>query len=111
MYQIVKFIVLSAIIVYALHFNYGMPMSLVLILEILLLIKLLPITQLIEKGIIRYYPKYKNLNIWVKRLILFAFYILAYIILKFVIVNVIMIGILNIPVEEQINDFISRVSG
>ena len=86
----------------------GMPVVLVLILEILLLIKILPVTKFIEKIIVRYYPKYGNFNIWIKRLIMFVSFILIYVILKLIIVNIIMIKILNIPVEEQINDFINK---
>lgn len=85
-----------------------MPVVLVLILEILLFIKILPIKKVIEEKIVRYYPKYDNFNIWIKRLILFVSYILIYVILKFIIVNIIMIEILNIPVEEQIYDFINK---
>lgn len=104
----IKFVVLSAIIIYFLYFKMGMPIVLVLILEILLFIKMLPVTKFIEKIIVRYYPKYNNFNIWVKRLIMFVFFILIYVILKFIIVNIIMIKILNIPVEEQIYDFINK---
>jgi len=95
-YQIIKFVVLSYIIMDFLYFRMQMPVVLVIILEILLFIKLFPITKYIEGNIIKFYPKYSNLNIWIKRLILFIFYILIYVILKFLIVNVIMIKILNV---------------
>jgi len=107
-YQITKFIVLSAIIIYFLYFKYNFPITLVLILELLLVIKLLPITKFIEKQIIKFYPKYNALNKWLKRLILLICFILIYVILKYLIVNIIMMKILGIPVEEQINDFINR---
>ena len=107
-YQIAKFVVLSAIIIYYLYFRWRMPIVLVIILEILLFIKILPITKFIEDRVTKYYPKYNDFNIWIKRLIRFVFYILIYMILKFIIVNIIMIEILNIPVEEQIYDFINR---
>ena len=86
----------------------GLPVVLVIILEILLLIKLIPISRYFEKRVIKYYPKYENFNIWVKRFILLVFYILIYMILKYIIVNIIMIGILDIPIEEQIYDFINK---
>ena len=107
-YQIAKFAVLSFIIVYILYLQMDMPITLVLVLEILLLIKVLPVTKFVEKAFVKVYPKYVGLSIWAKRLLLFAFFILLYVILKFLIVNVIMIEILNIPVEEQINEFINR---
>ena len=107
-YQIAKFFVLSFIIIYFLYFQWQMPLNLVMILEILLLIKILPITKYVEGKIVRYYPRYENFNIWIKRLILLVVYIVVYALLKFVVVNIIMIGILNIPIEEQIYDFIAR---
>jgi len=110
-YQIAKFAILSFIIIYSLYFKAHMPLSLVLILEILLLIKILPVTKFVEGKIAKYYPSYNNFNIWIKRLILFAFWVLIYVILKFIIVNIIMIKLLNIPVEEQIYDFINRSTG
>jgi len=110
-YQIVKFLILSFVIVYVLYFKSHMPVTLVLILEILLLIKLLPVRQFIEEKIISRYPHYSSLNVWIRRIILFAVYILLYTVLKFIVVNVIMVGILNIPVEEQIYDFINQTGG
>jgi len=107
-YKILKFIVLSFIIIYYLYLKMHMPITLIIILEILLLIKLLPISEYLEKRILKYYPKYKNLNIWIKRLILFIFYVLIYMILKFIIVKIILIGMLGLPVEEQIYDFINK---
>ncbi len=109
-YQIAKFVILSVLLIYGLYFKMHIPLTLVLILEILLFIKILPITKFVEEKILKYYPKYNNFNIWIKRLILFGFYILIFIILKFVIVNVIMMKILNIPVEEQIYDFINKTT-
>ena len=109
-YQIAKFVILSVLLIYGLYFKMHIPLTLVLILEILLFIKVLPITKFVENKILRYYPKYNNFNIWIKRLILFGFYILIFIILKFVIVNIIMIKILNIPVEQQIYDFINKTA-
>ena len=109
-YQIAKFVILSVIIIYFLYFKMHIPVTLVLILEILLFIKLLPITKFVEGKIIRYYPKYDNFNIWIKRLILLVSWILIFIILKFIIVNIIMIKILNIPVEQQIYDFINKTA-
>ena len=86
-----------------------MPLSLVLILELLLFIKVLPVTGFVDEKIVKYYPKYKKFNIWKKRLILFAFFILIFVILKFIIVNIIMIKILNsLPIEEQIYEFINE---
>ncbi|MBU4267041.1 MAG: hypothetical protein L6300_06920 [Syntrophaceae bacterium] len=110
-YQIAKFLILSFVIVYALYFKSHMPVTLVLILEILLLIKLLPVRQFIEGKIISRYPQYSSLNVWVRRIILFAVYVLLYTVLKFIIVNVIMMAMLHIPVEEQIYDFINRTQG
>lgn len=107
-YQIAKFVVLSAIIIYYFYFRMHMPASLVLILEILLFIKLLPVTKFVEGVIVEYFQEYKNLNAWTKRIILFTSYVLIYVILKTIIVNVIMIGVLNIPVEEQIYEFINQ---
>jgi len=107
-YQIAKFLLLSYVIIYVLYFKSHMPVTLVLILEILLLIKLLPVRQLIEGKIIGRYPQYSSLNVWIRRIILFAVYVLLYTILKFIIVNVIMMSILHIPVEEQIYDFINK---
>ena len=109
-YQIAKFIILSVLLIYGLYFKMHIPLTLVLILEILLFIKVLPITKFVEERIVKCCPKYNNFNIWIKRLILFGFYILIFIILKFIIVNIIMIKILNIPVEQQIYDFINKTA-
>jgi len=108
LYQIAKFLILSFVIIYVLYFKSHMPVTLVLILEILLLIKLLPVRQFVEGKIISRYPHYSSLNVWIRRITLFAIYVLLYTVLKFIIVNVIMISILHIPVEEQIYDFINR---
>ena len=110
-YQIAKFLLLSYIILYVLYFKSHMPITLVLILEILLLIKLLPVRQFIEGKIIGRYPHYSSLNVWIRRIILFAVYVLIYTVLKFIIVNIIMMAMLHIPVEEQIYDFINRTQG
>jgi len=107
-YQIAKFVIFSSIIVYFLYFKTHMPLSLVLILELLLFIKVLPVTGFVDEKIVKYYPKYKKFNIWKKRLILFVSFILIFVILKFIIVNIIMIKILNIPIEEQIYEFINE---
>jgi len=107
-YQIAKFVILSVLIIYFLYFKYGLPIVLILILELLLVIKLLPLTPYIEKQIIKYYPRYNNFNKWKKRLILLICFILIYMILKYLIINIIMTKILNIPVEEQIYDFINK---
>ncbi len=107
-YQIVKFVVLSAVIIYYLYFTMHMPASLVLILEILLFIKLLPVTKFVEGVVVEYFPDYENLNAWIKRVTLFILYVLIYVVLKFIIVNVVMIGIFNIPVEEQMYEFINQ---
>ncbi len=90
------------------YFKMHIPLTLVLIFEILLFIKILPIRKFVEEKIIKYYPKYNNFNIWIKRLIFLVFYILIFEILKLVIINIIMIKILNIPVEQQIYDFINQ---
>ena len=81
-YQIAKFIILSFIIVYFLYFKTHVPLSLVLILELLLFIKVLPVTEFVEEKIVKYYPKYKKFNIWKKRLILFVFFIVLFILIK-----------------------------
>ncbi len=107
-YRISKFVILSFIIIYFFYFKMNMPVSLVLIFELLLLIKLLPISKFIEKKLIKIYPKYSKFNIWVKRLILLVCFIIVYLILKLIIINLILEGIFNIPVEEQINDFINK---
>ncbi len=107
-YQIAKFVILSGIIIYFLHFKTHVPLSLILILELLLFIKVLPVTEFVDEKLVKYYPKYKKFNIWKKRLILFIFFILILVILKYIIVNIIMIKILNIPIEEQIYDFINE---
>jgi len=107
-YQIAKFLLLSYVIIYILYFKSHMPVTLVLILEILLLIKLLPVRQFVEGKIIGRYPHYSGLNVWIRRIILFAIYVLFYTVLRFIIVNIIMISILHIPVEEQIYDFINK---
>lgn len=107
-YQIAKFVILSAIIIKYFYLEMQFPPSLVLILLILVVIRLLPITRYIERKIVKHYPNYNNLNSWIKRLILFAFYVVIYAILKVIIVNVIMIEILGIPVEQQISDLISK---
>jgi hypothetical protein len=115
-YQVSIFLILSFIIIRALYFKLHAPVSIVLFLEILLFIKLtmgiLPITKFVEEKIVRYYPKYNNFNIWIKRLILFVFYLLIFVILytilKFIIVNIIMMKLLNIPVQDQIYDFINK---
>ena len=88
----------------------NLPLTLVLIFESILVIKLLPIRSLIEKTIVNHYPQYDNLNKWVKLLVVFSFYIVFFMILKFIIVNLIMTGLLNIPVEDQINEFIAKNS-
>jgi len=107
-YQIAKFVILSGIIIYFLYFKTHVPLSLILILELLLFIKVLPVTEFVDEKLVKYYPKYKKFNIWKKRLILFIFFILIFVILKFIIVNIIMIKILDIPVEEQIYEFINE---
>ena len=106
-YQIAKFVILSVMFIYSFYFKLHAPLSLILVLELLLFIKVLPITEFVDEKIVKYYPKYKKFNIWKKRLILFVFFILIFVILKFIIVNIIMIKILNIPIEEQIYEFIS----
>lgn len=81
---------------------------LVLIFELLLAIKLLPIRKFVERQIIKIYPKYNKLNKWKKRFILLICFILIYLILKYLIINILLMEILNIPVEEQINEFIDK---
>ena len=90
-YQIAKFVILSIIIIYFMYFKMHIPLTLVLIFEILLFIKILPIRKFVEEKIIKYYPKYNNFNIWIKRLIFLVLYILIFEILKLVIINIIMI--------------------
>ena len=66
-----KFVILSFIIVYFLYFKTHVPLSLVLILELLLFIKVLPVTKFVEEKILlNIYPKYKKFSIWKKGLIL-----------------------------------------
>jgi hypothetical protein len=69
-YQIVRFFIISFFIIYFLYIKESLPISIILLLEILLLAKTLPITKFIEGKIVKHYPRYQNLNIWVKRLIL-----------------------------------------
>ncbi|MCK4397374.1 MAG: hypothetical protein KAV25_00085 [Methanophagales archaeon] len=107
-YQIAKFVILSFIIIYFLYFKAHMPLSLVLILELLLFIKVLPVTEFVDEKLVKYYPKYKKFNIWKKRAILFAFFVFIFVILKFIIINIMIIKILNIPIEEQIYEFINK---
>jgi hypothetical protein len=107
-YRLIKFVVLSFIIIYLLYFRTGMPLSIVLLFEILLIIKTLPIREFIEKNIIKHFPKYKNIKKPIRYLILLACYILLYILIKWIIINLLLVKIFNIPIEEQIYEFINH---
>ena len=108
-YKWSKFIILSLVVIFLFYFKLNMPISLVLIFELLLIIQLLPISSFTEKRIIKYYPEYKKFNIWVKRLILLVVFILVYLILKFIIIDIILTKIFDIPVQAQIKDFVKSV--
>jgi hypothetical protein len=109
LYQGGKFLFLSGILVYV-YLKRDIPISLVLVFEIVLLIKILPITPVIERCIIRIYQPYEQWRLWLKRLVLFILWFLAFLILRFVIVDLLMVTLLNIPIEEDLQIFMDRYS-
>lgn len=107
-YQWARFLILSFIVIYLFYFKLGISLTLVIILEIFVIIRSIPVTKFAERKIIQYYPKYKKFNKWIKRFILLVIYVIFFIILKFIILDLIIEGIFNVSVSEQINDLINQ---
>jgi len=108
-YQIIKFLIMSFFIIYFLYIKGNFPISLIIVFEVLLVAKTLPITEFIKKKIIEYFPRYQSFNIWMRRLILLIVWFLIYAALKFIIIDIFMMQILHIPVEQQIYEFMEHM--
>ena len=108
-YKYARFLVFTFIVIYSFYHRMRMPLSLVIALEILLLIRTLPVRKFIERRFLTMYPGYRHLSVFLRRMIVLSSYIMLFLIAKFTVMDIIMTRIMEIPVNEQLNELVEKV--